>query len=330
MADTLSLRLATYNLENLGAAPPGSPGLEEALRVLRPRLAGLKADILCLQEVNGQRPAGGGPRQLLALERLCADTPYADYHLASTKGPHGEGIADVHNIVTLSRWPFAASESHWHDLVAPPRYRPVTAEPPVDDAQEVRWDRPFLHCVVDHPGGKPIHILNLHLRAPLAAPVAGQKTGPLTWKNLGGWAEGFYIAVLKRSGQALEARLFVESLFDDAGDALIALCGDCNAGLGEMPLRILQGNLEDIDDPGLKARQLLAVENEITSPRRFSLLHGGRKLMLDHILASRTLHNRLIAVELHNQGLPDETSLPDSDPTPRHAPLVAAFDLLKD
>lgn len=326
MTESVALRLATYNLENLGSAPAGAAGQEENLQVLRSRLLRLNADILCLQEVNGQRPAGGGPRRLLALERLCAGTPYADYHLASTRGQRGEGIADVHNIVTLSRWPFAAMQSHWHDLVPPPRYRPVTAQPAAAEAEEVRWDRPFLHCVVEHPGGRPIHVLNLHLRAPLAAPVAGQKTGPSTWKNLGGWAEGFYIAVLKRSGQALEARLLVERLFDQAGDALIALCGDCNAGLGEMPLKILLGDLEDIDDPGLAARQLLAVEDEIAASRRYSLLHGGRKLMLDHILVSPALHGRLTAVELHNQGLPDEAALPDSDPTPRHAALVATFD----
>ena len=257
MADSGALRLATYNLENLGAAPAGASGQEESLRFLRSRLLRLNADVLCLQEVNGQRPAGGGPRQLLALDRLCAGTPYADFHRASTKGQRGEGIADVHNIVTLSRWPFAATQSYWHDLVPPPRYRPVTAEPPAAEAGAVSWDRPFLHCVVDHPAGRPVHVVNLHLRAPLAAPVAGQKTGASTWKNLGGWAEGFYIAVLKRSGQALEARLLVERLFDATGDALIALCGDCNAGPGEMPLKILLGDLEDIEEPGLAERLLV-------------------------------------------------------------------------
>ena len=37
----------------------------------------LKADILCLQEVNGQETAGG-PRRLMALGRLIEGTLYAD------------------------------------------------------------------------------------------------------------------------------------------------------------------------------------------------------------------------------------------------------------
>src|SRR3546814_14575281 len=43
------------------------------------------ADILCLQEVNGQEVARQ-PRRLRALERLIAGTPYAGYHRTATTG----------------------------------------------------------------------------------------------------------------------------------------------------------------------------------------------------------------------------------------------------
>lgn len=323
------MRLATFNLENLGAEPAGAPALEETLAALRPQVVGLEADILCLQEVNAQRPLGGGARRLLVLEKLLAGTPYETYHVAATRGTSGQGLADVHNLVTLSRWPIAVSESHWHDLVSPPRYRAATAHPPDSAHRDIRWDRPFLHCRVEHPLGASLHILNLHLRAPLAAPVAGQKSGASTWRSVGGWAEGFYIAGLKRSGQALEARLLIEQLFDRDSDALIAVCGDCNAGLRETPLTILLGDMEGSNSAGLATRRLTPAEKNVAPARRYSLIHGGQKLMLDHILVSQGLLEHLERVDLRNRNLPDEVEISEADPVSRHAALVAQFDLAR-
>ena len=52
MADTL--RLATFNLENLGHRGAGQASLEARAEVLRPQLERLAADLICLQEVDGQ------------------------------------------------------------------------------------------------------------------------------------------------------------------------------------------------------------------------------------------------------------------------------------
>jgi hypothetical protein len=89
------MRVATFNLESLDA--PVAP----RARLLRPALERLDADILCLQEVNGQKV--GGRRMLAALDELLLGTPYAGFHRASTR--FGKGVADVHNLVTLSRFP---------------------------------------------------------------------------------------------------------------------------------------------------------------------------------------------------------------------------------
>ena len=66
----MPLRIATFNLENLDDRPDLDPPLSERIALLRPQLLRLSADILCLQEVNGQHPEDGGPRRLLALDRL--------------------------------------------------------------------------------------------------------------------------------------------------------------------------------------------------------------------------------------------------------------------
>ncbi|RIK80575.1 endonuclease, partial [candidate division KSB1 bacterium] len=49
-----SLRIVTFNLENLDDKPGQSPTLADRIAVMRPQLLRLRADVLCFQEVNGQ------------------------------------------------------------------------------------------------------------------------------------------------------------------------------------------------------------------------------------------------------------------------------------
>lgn len=324
----LSLRLATFNLENLDDKPGLEPPLSARIDVLRRQLSRLEADVLCLQEVNSQHPKGGGPRALLALDRLLEGTPYAAFERAVSKGRSGKGPTDVHNLVLLSRHPIVGSRSLWHGLVAAPHYRTVTAEPAETEAAAVEWDRPVLEAEIALPNGRRLHVLNLHLRAPLAAPVAGQKLAPLSWMTTAGWAEGFFLATVKRSGQALEARLAVESLFDREPEALIAVLGDFNAKEREMPLRTLCAAPGDTGNPGLAARCLIDLAERLPKARRFTVLHGGVPAILDHVLASPALAGLVESVEVHNEALRDE-AMNGERPVAgsHHAPLVATFSL---
>ncbi len=322
-----TFRLATYNLENLG----DSPALTERVAALRPRLVALEADVLCLQEVNAGRRRPRSRRELTALDALVADTPYAGFHRAWTRDARGKGALDIHNLVVLSRFPIVASQQVRHGLVAPPFYRPATAEPPARTSSAIGWDRPLLHVGIDVGEKRTLHVLNLHLRAPLAAFVSGQKDTPLSWRSVGGWAEGFFLAGIKRTGQALEARLLVDRLLEEDPDALIVVCGDFNADRWEMPLRILLGEPGDTGNAGLDRHALAALEDRLAPERRYSLIHAGRRLMLDHILASRALARRCRSVEVVNDGLPDEAVPPE--PARRyagsyHAPVTAAFEMV--
>ena len=139
------------------------------------------------------------------------------------------------------------------------RYTPVTATPRATSPVEVRFDRPLLYARLVLPAGQRLHIFNLHLRAPLAAPIAGQKQSPLIWRSTQGWAEGFFLAAAKRAGQALEARLFVDRLLDEDAGTLIAVCGDLNADGGEVPVRLLLGGGDDTNNETLAARALTAL-----------------------------------------------------------------------
>jgi endonuclease/exonuclease/phosphatase family metal-dependent hydrolase len=329
MAQTL--RVATFNLESLDDRPDLTPPLEARIAALRPQLLRLEADVLCLQEVNGQRPPGGGPRRLLALDRLLAGTSYEGFHRAASSrvSDPGEGAARgadaVHNLVILSRAPILAVEELRHHLVDPPRYRPRTAKPPLAGPRAVEWDRPILGASIALTGGRRLHVVDLHLRAPLAAPVPGQKRSSLTWNSVAGWAEGFFLATMKRAGQALETRLFIERIFDREPDALIAVCGDFNAEERQTPLRTIRGDVGDTGNAALAPRALVPLERTLPESQRFSVVHGGRRQMLDHLLVSPALLAGYRHVEVYNEGLADE--LTDAGPDSHHAPLVAEFEL---
>ncbi|WP_207456212.1 endonuclease/exonuclease/phosphatase family protein [Azospirillum sp. SYSU D00513] len=316
-------RIGTFNLENLDDG--GELPFEERIAVLRPQLERISADILCLQEVNAQRPAKGEPRTLRALDRLLEGTAYESFHRA---GGNGTKLSDHHNLVVLSRWPILETRLYRHDLVPAPALRLATADPPQEEAQPVTWDRPIQHVEIELPGNRRLHVLNLHLRAPLAAPVPGQKEAAFTWSSAGGWAEGFYLASIKRAGQALEARLLVDRFFDADPQAFVLVAGDCNADMEQTPVRIIRADLDETGNGRLATRALVPLERSIPEERRFSVLHGGEGVMLDHLLVSRSLLGWFREVELHNEALGDELlahATVANSPESYHAPLVAAF-----
>ena len=317
------MRIATFNVENLDE-PLGTRAL-----VLRPALARLAADVLCLQEVNGQHVRGEPERRLLALDALVAGTPYAAFHRAHTTSPGKQGPADVHNLVTLSRFPITATRQILHDYVPPPEVRLLTADPPKAAAEPIRFDRAALMTEIALDGRRLV-VINVHLRAPLAAAIPGGKSAPFTWRDVGTWAEGFYLSGLKRNAQALELRLLVDELFDADPAPAIVVTGDFNAEDGATPLKIIAGAPEDTGNGALAYRSLVPLERAIPADRRFSVLHHGRPQLLDHLLVSHALLGAVRIVEIHNEALGDEAMAYERDVAAGgsyHAPIVAAFDL---
>jgi len=158
-----TLRIATFNLENLGERHRDQASLDTRIEVLRPQLQRLDADILCLQEINAQ-PEGGHRRSLRALDRLLGDTPYADYSRAVTTNDAGDNPRDVHNLVVLSRRPIRITRQYLNQLVPPPKYRPVSAVPAHGTLEPVWWERPILFATIELADGRLLQIINLNHR----------------------------------------------------------------------------------------------------------------------------------------------------------------------
>lgn len=324
------MRLATFNIESLDLPPKAELPIEARAAVLRPLLDRLGADVLCLQEVNGQHVPGESGRVLKALDALLEGTPYARFERAATMAASGAGVGDVHNLVTLSRWPIMARRQVKGDLVEPASWRPRTADPPATAALPVVPERPLLATTIAHPSGAAIEVVNLHLRAPLAGGIPGGKVAPFSWENTSAWAEGYFLSAIKRTAQALELRLLVDEMLDRDPAALIVAAGDYNAEDHETPVKIAVAAEEDTGNGALTPRSLVVLDRAIAADRRWSVLHHSRPQMLDHILASRTLYGRMRSIDVYNEALGDEAvghDRVDRAAGSYHAPVVVVFDL---
>lgn len=331
------MRIATFNLENLDDETGQDPSLATRVAIMRPQLDRIAADILCLQEVHSQASPQG--RTLAALDTLVEGTRYKDYERLTTKTTGGQ-LYEERNLVILSRFPLVDHpRTIIRDSSGPrPAYRVATADPPDQTADPLEWERPILYAQVDLGGGQRLHVLNLHLKSKLATDITGQKLDDYTWKTPAAWAEGFFISSMKRVGQALQVRLELDRLFDQAEQAggpaqLIAVCGDFNAASDEVPVQAICGQVEDTGNPAHGPRVMVACENQIPESARYSLFHLGRGEMIDHVLASRALLATLEHTEIHNEYLPDESGAFRTDvkfPESDHAPVVAQFSMADD
>lgn len=314
------LRLSTFNLENLDWTTRQPEAFERRRAALLPILATIDADVLCLQEIAAQKLYKHGAREHVALDRLLARTRYAEFHRATTVRPGSETPADVHNLVTLSRWPITSWRQFHHDIVQRWSWRPPCdggiAPPPI----EIEWDRPFLYVAIEIPGGRTMHVFNLHLRAPRPAPVP-------TARGLGSsrsLIEGQFVAALKREGQALEARLFAETIFDGEPDALLAICGDFNADEHDAPTRLLKGGRAEGDE---SPRALTALEERAPAEKRHTVIRAGRPALIDHILASNALARSWRETTILNDNLQDEVYAEEPIYGSLHAPIIVDFEV---
>jgi predicted extracellular nuclease len=178
------------------------------------------------------------------------------------------------------------------------------------------------------PDGVALHVLNLHLKSKIPTDIPGQHPSQFRWHSASGWAEGAFISAMKRMGQALETRILIDRLFDADANARIAVCGDFNADLDEVPMEAIRGDVENTGNPALVSRLMVPCERNIPASARFSLYHHGRPVMLDHILVSRPLLAYWQGSAAHNEILHDEsvafavdTLFPESD----HAAVMAEF-----
>jgi endonuclease/exonuclease/phosphatase family metal-dependent hydrolase len=320
-------RIATFNLENFDETDPGArPSLEERIRLMRPQIHRLHADVVVFQEVNGQeRP--GALRDVHALRQLLEDTELEGANIASTQREDG-AVFDERNLVVATTRPIVEVAQLSNDLVGRLSYRRLTASPPDEAAVEITVERPILYAQVELEGGRRLHVINVHLKSKIPTNIPGQKIDNFTWRSTDAWAEGSFISSMKRMSQAVEVRRLVDQILDGGPEAFIVVVGDFNADPDEVPVQTIRGDIENTGNPELVHRILVPIEHTVPESARYTLFHQGKGQMLDHMLITRNLLAHYRGSEIHNEVLHDESAAfavdrkyPESD----HAPVVATF-----
>ena len=318
----MPLCVATFNVENLDEVPPRGLDFADRIHALRPLLLRLDADVLCLQEVNARHPTKHAPRTLGGLDRLLDGTPYASFGRVATERDGG-GFFDVHNLVVLSRLPVRAHAQHWHDAVDPPL---VALHGAGLGARRASWDRPVLEVTLDLPDGRALHVFDAHLRAPLAAPIDGEKlSGRLPWRTTSGWAEGYFVAAVKRTGQALELRLHVDRLARRRRARAHPRRGRSQRRPGRIaaPHPVRRPRRHGQPRAHRTAARPARDARARCSPPPRSSTRASRRLLLDHLLASPALAETHRATHVLSDGLADEALAVSPPPENSfHAPLV--------
>ena len=267
------------------------------------------------------------PRDVITLKELLAGTRYEGFHLAYTRTRSKNEAYNERNLVTISRYPIVKSQSILRDLLTNKiQYNLLTDVE--DKVKDIRWERPIFYTQIEPEPGKLLHVMNVHLKSRNPTSITGQREG-YSWKSVTGWTEGYFLSALKRIGQAFEARVLIDQIFDGDPQAKIVICGDFNAHAGEVPIDAIMGKVENTGNPDLLFRVMFPCEDTVPESQRYTHIHHGQGNLLDHMLISRRMLELYRGAEIHNEALHDEsvsfafdTKFPESD----HAPFIGEFD----
>ncbi|MGH7297226.1 MAG: endonuclease/exonuclease/phosphatase family protein, partial [Polyangiaceae bacterium] len=273
------------------------------------------ADVVGLQEI--------GPPELLAEVIGRVPAMQARQGLRG-RAPYGEtlvGTADARGIrcALISRLPLAHRHVHTAEALPFPTF--YTGDPPPFGAR-IPLRRGIVHGRVEAEGLGAVDVLVAHFKSSRPVPLRDARGGELPPHGAKGRGEGAVRGMVWRAAEALFVRGLVDAVLGARGpEAPIAVVGDLNDVPDSAPLRVVRG-----DGP----EELVDCAARVDRQERFSTLHDGRRMQIDHVLASRSLHARLRSASFLNAELrqhdpvqPGSAAAPtvDSD----HAPLVTCF-----
>ncbi|HDQ99482.1 MAG TPA: hypothetical protein ENN51_04255 [candidate division WOR-3 bacterium] len=298
------LKLAAYNLQNLGREDNPNGVYERKLEYLTGVIRELDADLVAVAEVREEaaftelvRALGSYPESLLS--DLTADRRQLQVGL-------------------LTRLP-VVERGQWHDFPA--------VLPGSDGLASLPFRRSVPWLRVRLADGSTLQAAAVHLKSgrPEVERVPESEL-PRRREVLG--------LALATAGRVYEAA-GLRCRLDEAmarGDAdHYAVLGDFNDGPESEGVRVVRGAIATVREGGGSDAELLAITDSIPEEKRVSYVGWGQRALLDHILVSRGLHARLEAAGIETgllEGLPRYSAgRTNGYPRSDHAPVWAVFDL---
>jgi endonuclease/exonuclease/phosphatase family metal-dependent hydrolase len=314
------LVVGTWNLENL-YRPGGEYGPSDdetyaaKLKGLADTVNGLLPDLLGVQEV-GEPEALGDLLDLLD----------GDWHVALSTLPDRRGI----RVGFVSRHPMTVVAD---SAAFPAALAPLQA----DDSAGVttRMGRGLLVVRIEPTPTVAVDAIVCHLKSKLLT----YPDGRFSPHDEGERARYSAYALYRRAAEAVTVRSMADQDLDGHGqDRAVVVLGDLNDEPQAASTQILLGPPgselgtagADRPDKG-DAFRLWNLASLIPEDRRYSRVYRGRKELIDHILVSHALRDRVQEVRsVIDHPLPSVTDTPgerrdavDSD----HAPVLARIDL---
>jgi endonuclease/exonuclease/phosphatase family metal-dependent hydrolase len=295
--------VATWNLENLYLpggefGPRDQAAYDAKLDALAAAIQAMRPDVLAVQEV-------GDPA---ALDDL-AGRAGGSWNVALSTQPDERRI----RVGFLAR---VAIEDVTEFRRFPDRLAPVQLE---DDGETTRdMGRGGLAV---RAGG--IALLTCHLKSKLLS-FPGGRFNP---RDEGERARYAAYALYRRAGEAVTLRAHADALLPGA----VIVLGDLNDDVQAATTQLLLGPPgSEIGTPGFEQpdrgdpRRLWNLAPLIPGDRRYTRIYRGRRELIDHVLASRSVLDRVTRVDTATTDLPSITEEPAARrdaPGSDHAPL---------
>jgi predicted extracellular nuclease len=143
-------------------------------------------------------------------------------------------------------------------------------------------------------GLRPLSFFSLHLKSNLPLRIKRTDGTDGVFATSRDRTEGSVRALVLRTAEALFVRQLVDARLYAGSDAIVA--GDMNDNDSSVPVRTLKGDGED---------RLNTAADRLPEHRKFSVLHRGGPMLIDHLLVSARLAATFGAANVENDKLRD-------------------------
>jgi Endonuclease/Exonuclease/phosphatase family len=297
--------VATWNLENLYLpggefGPRDEAAYEAKLDALAATIGAIGPDVLAVQEV-------GDPAALDALAERVGGT----WHVALSEQPDERGI----RVGFIARAPI--------ERTTPFRRFPEGLAPvQVEDGGETTGEMGRGGLAIGVGG---VDLVVCHLKSKLLS-FPGGRFNP---RDEGERARYAAYALYLRAAEVVAVRAQADALLPDRS---VVVLGDLNDEVQAATTQVLLGPPgSEIGTPGFDApdqgdaRRLWNLAPLIPAERRFTRIYRGRRELIDHVLVSRALVERVTRVDTIAEALPSITEEPSARrdaPGSDHSPVV--------
>ncbi|MFO0679269.1 MAG: endonuclease/exonuclease/phosphatase family protein [Polyangiaceae bacterium] len=128
------------------------------------------------------------------------------------------------------------------------------------------------------------------------------------------WAEADVRSLVFRAAEGLFVRRVVDGIVATDPDVGIAVMGDLNDTVDSVPVACVRGRRARDGASHPAPGVLHGCEDLVPEARRFSIVHGGKRAQIDHVLLSDRLRARVTSAAFSNEDLRDHAEDPASGP----------------